>query len=133
VGKRAKRKVGYVVDRTWLRTFRAAGPVPRLVKHVGPKPKRDPMADHVEGSSWWLCRSDLSRKGIQDLIDRGEVAGCLYERMGAIIELGKEGAFYRLAVQLVRLGGDEDWDIDLCLSEIGIRVDELYEEKYDAY
>lgn len=93
------------------------------------KTERDPMADYIEGADWWLARSEHSVRKLEYLFKQEEVGCCLYERTGAIIDMGqRDGRYYRIAIQLIRLGGVKDFDIDLCLSEIGI----IIEEKWDG-
>ncbi len=99
---------------------------PKRIKLVGPPSKQtDGMADYVEGAEWWIARSKSSFREIMSMFDRGQVPGCLYERTGALIELGHTGQSYVIAIQLVRTG--RDWDLDLTLSEIGVCLEERWD------
>lgn len=129
---RKRREFHYVADRKWLRVFRTTAPAIRLVESSDSEPEADPLSDFVFGAQWWLCRSDKNRKELMKLFDIGEVAGVLYERVGAILELGVVSHQYLMAIQLVRYGSEfHDWDLDLCLQETGIYVDELYEDPHE--
>lgn len=104
----------------------------RGVRFVAPKTRKralaDPMADFIEGASWWLARSEKGVMRLQLEFRQGDIPGTLYERMGAMKELGRVGPLYLLAVQLVRTGTDfGDWDLDLTLTDAGIYVDEPYD------
>ena len=85
----------------------------------------DLMCDYIDGAEWWIARSEKSVNGIIRAFDRGDVGCCLYERTGAIIPLGKRDGKHLIALQLVMTGFD--WDIDLCLEEIGVYVDEMWD------
>ena len=68
--------------------------------------ERDGMCDYIEEAEWWIARSEKSVRQIFRAFDRGEAACCLYERTGAIVELGHTGQQYLIAIQLVRTGRD---------------------------
>jgi len=126
--------------RRWATGVVIRGKLPvRLID--GPKRKRESstMADYIDGAEWWKARSFRSVRLLQKAFDQQEVGICLYERTGAMIELGRvpqssmppreDGSNrdgYSIALQLVRLGTNRDWDIDLCLAEIGVFIDEIY-------
>jgi hypothetical protein len=97
------------------------------------------MADYIEGAEWWKARSIRSVRMLMKAFDQQEVACCLYERTGAMVQLGRVPAAqmpadeegrrkdgYLIAIQVVRTGRD-DWDVDLTLSEIGVILDEQCE------
>lgn len=86
----------------------------------------DPMRDYIEGADWWLCRSERSRAMLQKMFDQQEVAICLYERVGAILDLGREASQYLLAVQLVRQTRDDEWMLDISLSDVGVYLEETW-------
>lgn len=97
----------------------------RLVS--SPKTRVDPMCDYIEGAEWWLARSDSSVRMLQKLFEQQEVACLLYEKSGAIVELGRVGAQYKIAIQLVRDKKEiNNWDLDLSLSDSGIYLEEVY-------
>lgn len=97
----------------------------RLVPHYGPKLPLNPMRDFIPDAEWWLCRSRKSVAALMRDFANGDVACVLYERVGAMLPRGTQGQFFLIAIQLVRLGGDEDdWDLDLCLSEVGVIMEE---------
>lgn len=88
--------------------------------------QRDGMADYVENGEWWIARSSSSLRSIQLAFDRGDVGAVLYERTGAIIEIGHSGTHYILGIQLVL--SRHNWDLDTCLEEVDI----ILEEKWDG-
>jgi len=81
--------------------------------------------DFIPGAPWWLALSEHSQAALETLFDNEEVGCCLIERIGAFKETGKEGALYVLNIQVQ----DSDWDTDLCLSEIGIYLQEMLPEE----
>jgi hypothetical protein len=83
----------------------------------------DPMCDWIEEAEWWMARSDRSVRQIQNAFERSEMACLLYERVGAMKELGRQGRQYRIAIQLVRI--EPSWDLDISLSDSQIYLDEL--------
>ena len=85
----------------------------------------DPMCDYIEDAEWWIARSDKSINQIFRAFEQGNMAICLYERTGAIIHLGRRDGQHIIAIQLVLTG--KDWDIDICLSEAGIYIDEIWD------
>ena len=98
----------------------------RLV-HSVPVERPDPMCDYIEEAEWWVARSDYSIRHIQRAFDNNEIACCLYERVGAMMDLGRYGRQYEIAIQLVTIG--DDWDLDCSLSDAGIYLQELYKWK----
>ena len=110
------------------RTVSYSGDSP-LVGHV-----HDGMCDYIEGVNWWIARSLKSERQILRAFDNGNVACCLYERTGAIIELGHTGQQYLIAIQLIRTR--HNWDLDITLSELGVYLEELWDGEdvdVDAY
>lgn len=84
----------------------------------------DPMCDYLEGSEWWLVRSDTSIRSIQRAFEEQEIACCLYERVGAMLEAGRTpSGQYLIRMQIVGAG---QWDTDVSLSDAGIFVEELW-------
>jgi hypothetical protein len=83
------------------------------------------MCDYIEGAEWWIAHSDYSRRQIERSFYQQEVACLLYERTGAILELGRYNQQYVIAIQLVRTG--TDWDLDVSLSDAGIYLQEMWE------
>ncbi len=68
------------------------------------------------------------------LIDSEDVAGYVIERTGAIIQMEPRGKgdYHKIAIQLVRDNSGErlyndDYQLDICLSEIGVIIDERWE------
>lgn len=113
------------------RSFRFARPV-YVLPSTG-RVRRDPLSDFIDGAEWWFARSDRTAKALQRAFDNEEVACCLLERVGAILPMGKDDdGNHVIAIQIARTG--KDWDVDLCLSEIGIYLDEIWlEEKNVGY
>lgn len=99
----------------------------------GSKTKRDPMCDYIEGAEWWTARSKHSVRKLQSLFDQEEVACVMIERVGAIYPLGKQGNQYLIAIQVIRFGGNKDWDIDLALEDACIYLEEPYEPDVDGH
>jgi hypothetical protein len=86
----------------------------------------NPMRDFIPGAEWWLCKSRKSVGGLLRDFSSGNVGCVLYERVGAMLPRGTDGQLFLIAIQLVRLGGEEnDWDLDLCLSEVGVFMEEI--------
>lgn len=86
----------------------------------------DGMVDYIKDAEWWIARSERNVAAILRMFQRGDVACCLYERCGAMLDLGRTPCQYVIALQLVRIASEE-WAIDLCLSEIGIYVEEVWD------
>lgn len=99
----------------------------------------DPTADYIADGEWYAAHSVKSARQIQKAFEQQEVGCCLYERTGSIVQLGRvprslmpepeEGEKrdgFLIAIQLRRYGKGLDWDLDLCLSELGVYVQELY-------
>jgi hypothetical protein len=92
------------------------------------KAARDPMADYIEDAEWWLARSKHSQRALVKAFDQQNVACCLIERVGAIIQLSapeERGGEYKIAIQIS--SAKHSWDVDLCLSEAGIYLDCLWQ------
>lgn len=86
----------------------------------------DPMADLIEeGAEWWLARGDRSPIELQAAFNNSAVGCVLYETVGAVTQLGRTGRQYILGIQLTRAG---DWDVDLCLAEAGIYLEERWND-----
>jgi hypothetical protein len=84
----------------------------------------NPMRDYIPGAEWWLCKSRKSVPALLRDFSNGDVACVLYERVGAMLPRGTDGQLFLIAIQLVRNGGEEnDWD--LCLSEVGVFMEEI--------
>lgn len=86
---------------------------------------RDPWADYIEGATWWLAKSKHSTEKLQKLFARGDVASCLFERVGSVIPLRKDGEKFVIQIQVV----DGEPFTDLCLSEIGVVLEEVVQVK----
>jgi hypothetical protein len=98
----------------------------RLVEHDGPEIDVDPMVDYIEGAEWWLARSDNSVSQLRKMFDKQEVAICLYEVVGATLEVTQRDGYYVIQIQVMHNGRD-DWMSDVALEEAGIYLDERIE------
>lgn len=95
------------------------------------KAPADPMCDHIEGAVWWIVRSKRGLRALHAAFARQDVACCLFERVGAIVEYGTDERTGEqlLAMELLFLGGALDWDLDVSLSDAGLYVEEPWQEE----
>lgn len=82
--------------------------------------------DYIPDAEWWIARSDRSVPQLLKAFRQQEVPCLLYERVGEIVPRGKCGKQHRVGIQLVRTG--KDWDLDLCLSDVGVYLEGLWND-----
>lgn len=89
-----------------------------------PKPD-EAFTDFIPGVPWWLAKSSRSVKMLRTLLKQQELPCVLYERMGALEEVGRSRGLYLVNIQLIRKNvGTKDWDLDLALTDAGIYLEE---------
>ena len=81
----------------------------------------DPACDYIEGAAWWTAHSDTSVRALQRAFEDQEVAGRLYETIGAMFEAGRHRKKYLIAIQVMHAG---EWDVDISLSDAGVYLEE---------
>lgn len=85
----------------------------------------DGMADYVVATPWWRAMSELPVHDLLHLFDKAEVPCLLYEVIHGMQAAGPAVMRHRkkwhpLFIQVAYT----DWAVDLCLTEVGVILDE---------
>lgn len=98
-----------------------------FIFHASLKPVVPDLYADLNGAPWWIALSEKSQRQIETAFLTQNVACLLIENVGCVVQLGfdNERGLNVIAIQVYGAG---DHLVDLCLTELGVYLQETTDD-----